>query len=213
MIGDSEIKKINENNKYELFDKLSILHYFNEEIKIPLFFTGNDHYKQQGELDLKDLRDAQKVNMSEIKAKRTKELHVHRIMEANQDDFVSLLDYKFGEAKRDHGYKTKKEFAKWEANQIKWQYSKYYPWFPILEQWVCFLEGKSFTRTRYQQREGGKSSKRPPRFDWIERAIKIFQEKKYSPLPTRQKLMRELNAKGLKCSLTWVKEHYEEITK
>jgi hypothetical protein len=126
----SNLSKEHQENKIKLLRKLSIVSYFNTEtLKIPLFFSGNEHYINQVKLD-----------MSENKSWRTSDMMLERIYEAEFSNIEALFEIKFNEAKRDLGFKTKVLFAKYEAAKVKLKYVNEFDFFPILKQWSDFLE-------------------------------------------------------------------------
>jgi len=138
--SNDEIKNQNFRNRHDLLDKMSMVQYFETTtVKIDLFFCGNNHYIEQAELDLKDIRLAEKTNQRIQSATRTNSLKIENIHEAEVSDFKALLEVKFYEARRDFGFKTKDEFALHEANELELRSSKLFNWFPILEQWVRYL--------------------------------------------------------------------------
>ncbi|MDF2457465.1 MAG: hypothetical protein K0R51_3458 [Cytophagaceae bacterium] len=136
-LSTEEIKKENESNVQDLHNKLVIVSYLEP---IELFFTGNSYFKEQAFLDLQDLKEARKENTVVKSAWRTRDLMLENIQEAEISEIHSLFDLKFAEAQRDNGFKTKSAFAKHEIKYMRGLYANYFGWFPILEQWIDYLE-------------------------------------------------------------------------
>ena len=154
--SNDEIKNQNFRNRHDLLDKMSMVQYFETTtVKIDLFFCGNNHYIEQAELDLKDIRLAEKTNQRIQSATRTNSLKIENIHEAEVSDFKALLEVKFYEARRDFGFKTKDEFALHEANELELRSSKLFNWFPILEQWVRYLRtGRKIEKFNHSGKSG-----------------------------------------------------------
>lgn len=146
-LTEKEIRQKNEENETDLLQMLSIVSYFEEKnVKIQLFFTGNDHFKEQGKTDYREINEAKKAKPCVVvkQAWRTRDLlHLERIHEADDNQLKGLFHEKFESSKIQYGFKTEAKFAKNEIKKIHFSYGKYVRWFPILEQWFDFLKIKS----------------------------------------------------------------------
>lgn len=132
-----------------LWDKLSIVKYFNDPVKIQMFRHGNDNFWEQAKEDIKVIdeniiRPYEKNKNRAIEEKqawRTNSLsRLERIYEAREEDLKALFDVRFERSKIEKGFITEKRFAAYESKDLRRSYSKYFGWFPILVQWVEYLE-------------------------------------------------------------------------
>lgn len=126
--------------------KMGIVSYFNDPVKIQLFFTGNDHYLQQAKEDIVMINENiirpndKNKKVEEKQAWRTNSLSIERIYEAREEELKGLFEIRFNEGKTYKGFITEKRFAEYESKDLRTTQSKYFGWFPILKQWVEYLE-------------------------------------------------------------------------
>lgn len=124
-----------------IHDRLFIVEYFNEpEACIQLFFTGNAHFLKQAWLDLEDLREKEKAVQLVPVPWRSNSVFVEKIHEAEEEELVNVLIYKFEFGKIQFGFKTIRAFARYEYKKLDWQWKMHYDGFPILKQYMEFLQ-------------------------------------------------------------------------
>lgn len=141
-----ETQKAN-NNIHLVMQKLTIVNYFeSENVEIQLFQTGNKHFKELANLDLKDIRE-ERANGKSKQPWRTNDMVLELAKNRNNNkEFEILLNDKFDEYKLEDEDANIKEFIKNEIIDIETRYintqnetMKMNLWFPQLNQWIEFL--------------------------------------------------------------------------
>lgn len=141
-------QQIQRHNKDVLCLAHSYLHlvsYFEgENVKIQLFRSGNDHFKEKAKLDAEQVRSARGKNEKVSRPWRSQDMIFQDgIAEVEKEELQLLFRDKFRIAQRDFGVKTEKRFAIIENKDFKLRYKCHWDWFPVLSQWSNYLENIS----------------------------------------------------------------------